>query len=200
MLTLDDWTPDVLLKAVALVCALLTFIVGLLQYRRSQQWKRAEWVAQEMKAYFGDPIVQATFLMMDWGSRRIPLYPDQVNEVDRYVRLTNESVAAALELHDGRSEGFSDLEADIRNAFDRTLDGMERFFYYVETGLVELSDLAPYLRYWAVQLCRSEPPRAEAHRLTRLTAYMRRYGYDGALTLLKNIRASEQVVTPPSPP
>ena len=147
-----------------------------------------------------DPIVQATFLMMDWGSRRIPLYPDRENESDRYVRLTNESVAAALELHDTRDKGFSDEEADIRNAFDRMLDGLERFHSYVDTGLVELRDVRPYLSYWAVQLCRSEPPREEAHRLTRLTAYMQRYGYDGALTLLRKVRASEQGITPLSLP
>jgi hypothetical protein len=197
---LNEWKPDVLLNAIALLGAVLAFVVSLLQYRRSQQWKRAEWVAQEMKAYFGDPTVQAAFLMMDWGSRRIPLYPDRENESDRHIRLTNEGVAAALMLHDARDEEFSDLEADIRNAFDKTLDGLERFHSYVDTGLVELRDLRPYLSYWAVQLCRSDPPRAEAHRLTRLTAYMQRYGYDGALTLLQKIRASEPRLTPLSLP
>jgi hypothetical protein len=73
---MNEWSPDDLLKALTLLGAAFAFPVGLIQYRRGQRWKRAEWVAQEMKSLFGDPVVQAVFLMMDWGSRRIALYPD----------------------------------------------------------------------------------------------------------------------------
>ena len=45
------WTVENLLKAVALVGAAVAFVVSLLQYRKAQQWKRAEWVAREMKAF-----------------------------------------------------------------------------------------------------------------------------------------------------
>src|SRR4051812_35100953 len=169
-----EWKPDDYLKLLVLVGAAVAFAVGLAQYRRGQQWKRAEWVAQEMKALFGDPVVQAALLMIEWGGRRIPLYPGRPAEGDRYVRLTNKAVADALRLHDEGESGFTDEEADIRSAFDRFLDGLERFHSYVETGLVELSDLRPYLKYWAAAL---RQRRAEDHRIARLTVYMRRYGY-----------------------
>lgn len=188
---LSDWKPDDLLKAVALIGAAFAFVAGLAQYRRAQQWKRAEWVAQEMKSLFGDPIVQATTLMIDWGSRRIPLYPDRKEESDRYLSLTNEKVADALMNHDDRPQGFSQEEADIRAAFDKLLDGFERFHSYVDTGLVELRDLRPYLKYWAVQLCSPRAERPSEHRLKRLTAYMHRYGYDGAYDLLWKIADAE---------
>ena len=68
-----DWTPDDLLKAIALVGAAGAFVVGLFQYRRAQQWKRAEWVAQEMKTLFADSLVQAVSLMIDWGARPVQL-------------------------------------------------------------------------------------------------------------------------------
>jgi hypothetical protein len=194
MTPLNDWTPDDLLKALALLGAALAFLVGLLQYRRAQHWKRAEWVAQEMKALFGDPIVQAVFLMIDWGSRRIALYPDRKQESDRYVLLTNEIVADALMVHDDRPTGFSELEADIRAAFDKALDGLERFHSYVETGLVDLSDVGPYLRYWAVNLCDPRAERPREHRLNRLKAYMNRYGYEGALTLLQQIAGQKGAI------
>ena len=188
---LSDWKPDDILKTIALFGAALAFVVGLAQYRRAQHWKRAEWVAQEMKSFLGDPIVQAVFLMFDWGSRRIALYPDRKEESDRYVLLTNEIVAAALMSHDDRP-GFSQLEADIRAAFDRALDGLERFHSYVDTGLVELRDLRPYLKYWAVSLCAPRSPRPPEHRLARLRAYMIRYGYEGALGLLQRIATAER--------
>jgi hypothetical protein len=190
MRPLSQWTPDDLLKAIALLGAALAFIVGLVQYRRAQHWKRAEWVAQEMKGLFGDPVVQAAFLMIDWGSRRILLYPER-EKGDRYVELTNEIVASALMDHDQRPDGFSPLEADIRAAFDKALDGLERFHSYVDTGLVELSDLRPYLKYWAVTFYRPRAERPADHRITRLTSYMTRYGYEGAAVLLKRIAEAE---------
>jgi hypothetical protein len=188
---LATWTADEVVKAAALLGAAAAFVVGLMQYRRAQHWKRVEWVAQEMKSFLDDPLVQAALLMMEWGSRRIPLYPDRQEEKDRYVPLTNEDVAKALILHDDRPDGFSDLEVDIRAAFDRALDGLERFHAYVDTGLVKLRDLRPYLKYWAVLLCRPRSTRTAEHRLARLAAYMDRYGFDGAHDLLKRIAAAE---------
>ena len=195
MLPLELWMPDEILKALALVGAVIAFVIGLLQYWRAQQWKRAEWVAQEMKQLFGDPVVQATLLMIDWGSRRIPLFPDYAKPEERVVFLTNHDVARALMPHEERQgeNGFSDIEVEIRAAFDRTLDGIERFHSYTATGLVEMSDLQPYLRYWARMITApSSPPEGETEdRFERLRSYMRKYGFGGALTLLEGIATME---------
>jgi len=191
---LSDWKPDDLVKAVAIVTASLAFIAGLVQYRRAQQWKRAEWVANEMKELFSDHLVQSALRMLDWAAQRFLFYPDRKEESDRYVLLTNEIVANALMDHDDRPDGFSQLEIDIRAAFDRALDGFERFHSYVDTGLVKLSDLRPYLKYWAVQLCRPRVPRPKEHRMVRVIAYMERYGYEGGLDLLRRVATAERVV------
>ncbi len=193
MFQFDKWQPEDLLKAIALVGAAIAFAIGLGQYRRAQQWKRAEWVAQEMKQLFSDPIVQAALLMIDWGSRQILLYPDREKIEERYVQLTNEIVARALMPHEKRQGGdkFTTLEADIRAAFDRVLDGLERFHSYVVTGLVEISDLQPYLKYWAVNLARDRAIAAGEDRIVNLKAYMDKYGFDGAQKLLKDIAAAE---------
>jgi hypothetical protein len=197
---MGDWKTGDVLNVLVLVGAAVAFVAGLMQYRRAQHWKRVEWVAQEMKGLFGDPVVQAALLMFDWGSRRIPLYPDRQGEGERYVRLTNEAVAEALVLHEDRPNGYSDLEADIRAAFDRALDGFERFHSYVATGLVKLDDLRPYLKYWAVNLCRPRRPRPKEHRLVRLKAYMQHYGFEGALALLERIAADEPAPATPTDP
>src|SRR5262245_18409708 len=189
MPTLSEWKPGDFLNVVVLVGATVAFLVGLAQYRRAQHWKRAEWVAQEMKALFGDPVVQAALLMFDWSSRRIPLYPGREVEGERHVLIENKAVANALMPHEDRPEGFTDLEADIRAAFDRLLDGLERFHSYVDTGLCELRDLQPYLKYWAVSLWRPRTPRSEDHRRARLAEYMKRYGSEGALSLLERVAA-----------
>jgi len=184
-----SWEPGDVLKALALIGAAIAFGIGLLQYRRAQQWKRAEWIAQEMKQLVGDPIVQAVLLMIDWGSRRIPLYPDRDNEAERYVLLNDDQIAHALMSHEDRPEGFTELEADIRAAFDRLLDGLERFNSYVTTGLVTEADLAAYLGYWAREICVEAKPGTE-DRLVQLRLYMEKYGFTGAHSLLKRIAAA----------
>jgi hypothetical protein len=201
MFQLDKWKPEDLLKAIALVGAAIAFAISLIQYRRAQQWKRAEWVAQELKQLFSDPLVQAALLMIDWGSRRILLYPEREKLEERYVELTNEIVARALMLHNDRQgdNKFTQLEADIRAAFDRTLDGLERFQSYVETGLVRISDPQPYLKYWAVNLTRDRVAAKGVDRVVNLRAYMDHYGFDGAHKLLKDIarlNAASQLTQP----
>jgi predicted Rdx family selenoprotein len=178
-----NWTPEDILTAVALIGAGIAFVFGLLQYRKGQQWKRAEWVAQEMKQLFADPLVQATLLMIDWGKREVRLYPERKKESDQYVFVTATEVTAALLSHRVREGIFTAQEARIRDAFDRFLDGLERFNSYEQTKLVSIDDVHPYLKYWADRIC-AEPSN---DRLTQLKEYMNTYGYSGAYALLRKI-------------
>jgi hypothetical protein len=187
MKPLTEWSPDQVLKGAALVGAAIAFVVGLWQYRRAQKWKRAEWVAQEMKALFSEPLVQAALMMVDWGARTVQLFPTRDKVEDRSVFITDDDVAGALMPHDERPDGFSPLEAEIRAAFDIWLDGLERFNAYVATGLVTLADLRPYLKYWAAHICRDHSTDGTEDRLRGLCTYMQRYGYSGAYDLMERI-------------
>lgn len=182
---------DTILKSLALFGAVLAFAVGIWQYHRSQLWKRAEWVAQEMKELLSDPIVQAALLMIDWGKkRRIPLYPNLPEESNRYTLLDDDKIAQALRISADSNDNFGNDEADIRAAFDRLLDGIERFNAYVETGLISETDLNPYLGYWARKICdtATSPPQ---QRILNLHLYMEKYRYIGAFSLLKRLYASQ---------
>ncbi len=182
MFELHQWKPDDLLKAMALFGASAAFAIGLFQYRKAQQWKRAEWVAQEMKLILGDETVQMTLILIDWSGRRVKLFPNKSVEAERYARLSDEEIARALEHHGHRVGGFSEQEAAVRDIFDRFLDNLERLSSYVKTGLVTLSDVRPYLSYWANRICETS---SGARRLVNLRTYMSSYGFDGALELLQ---------------
>jgi hypothetical protein len=190
MKALAQWSPDELLKALALLGASVAFLIGLIQYRRAQQWKRAEWVAQEMKHLFSAPLVPGVLQMIDWGARNIDLYPLRETPEERVVWITDDVVAGALAPHEQRPKGFTPLEADIRAAFDTWLDAVERFAAYAKAGLVSTSDLRPYLKYWADQVCRTHASDGSEDRLVALKAYMAKYGYEGALKLLERIHAT----------
>src|SRR5947209_6418591 len=70
--------------------AIAAFIFAFIQYRRSEQWRRTEFIAKEIKEFESDPVVQNALLMIDWGTRRINLFlvPDP-NKTD-FIKITRE--------------------------------------------------------------------------------------------------------------
>jgi len=177
------------LKIAALVGTAAAFFAGLFQYRKTQQWKRVEWVAQEMKVLMDSPLVQSALVMIDWNARKVFLNPDGVTHEERFVRVNDDMVSVALRTHDD-GDRFTPEEVSVRGAFDQLLDGIERFSSYECTGLVKVSDIQPYLQYWADNICR--PHGNSEKRLDALHAYMKRYGYHGARRLLTRISVYKQ--------
>lgn len=54
--------------------AILAFSLAIIQYRKSARWKRMEFIANEIKEFEADPIIQNALMMIDWGRRKINLY------------------------------------------------------------------------------------------------------------------------------
>lgn len=184
---LSTLTPDGQLKAIALFGAAVAFVVGLLQYRKSQRWKRSEWVAQEMDGFFKDPVVRSALCMIDWGARRLELYPNREKPEERFVVVTDDRMARALEFHENRPEGFTEDEAAIRDAFDHLLDRLERIHSFVEAGLVTVADVSPYLRYWAEHILAARTDDPKVQRLVQLRRFIDRYSFSGVAILFDRL-------------
>lgn len=141
--------------------ALLVLIAGLYHYWNGQLWKRAEFLAQEMKDFMAMPAVRNALLMIDWSKRRINLF-DSDEEPRNWPLVTRELQYEALLPHqvnqhradadgdasDSQLAGYTREQAAIRDTFDVFLDGLEKFANYVSSGLVSAADLEPYLGYW----------------------------------------------------
>ena len=183
-----EWSVDNALTLIGLLGGVTAFGIGLRQYRKAQHWKRAEWVAQEMKGFLGDHSVQVSLQIIDWGARRVCLFPDRERIEERYAVVTDDSVAKALRQHDDKSR-FTEDEVAIRDAVDRFLDGIERFESYVTAGLIEDRDLRPYLHYWAYHISASQPGDRRVDRLVQLKQYADYYGFSGARSLLSRLGA-----------
>ena len=55
------------------LAASLLFVIAVSTYYRTERWKRAEFLAHEMKEFFAISRVQKAMLLIDWGERRINL-------------------------------------------------------------------------------------------------------------------------------
>jgi len=63
-------------------------LVWRLQYRKADQWKRAEFLANEMKEFFDDPDVRNVLTMIDWGQRRVDLFHSPDANTTKYPEVT----------------------------------------------------------------------------------------------------------------
>jgi hypothetical protein len=194
---------------------LVAFIVALRQYKRSEQWKRGEFVAEEIKEFESNQTVRNAFLMIDWSVRKIKLDNTPGDGRGDIVSVTREMQTRALLPHTikphydhlrnapsspstpigserGVSARFTPDEARIRDTYDVFLDYLERFANFIKSGLVSPKEFEPYLSYWINSIAGEQKIQADiAWRLSLLT-FIDFYEYDGVQYLFgalgKNIK------------
>jgi hypothetical protein len=198
------WNPDqvtYLLKVAGGVGSLAGLGIVVSTYYRNERWKRAEFLANEMKEFFATPRVQKALVLIDWGERRMNLLEDgsaeetsvtvtramQVRGLKPHVLLVGDGSDSEMVVsEDGsRREAFRLPEAAIRDCYDAFLDGLERFSSYVKTGLIEVASLRPYIGYWVESIASPTSNRDDAAWCATLLTYIRFYGFDGVLWLFK---------------
>jgi hypothetical protein len=179
-------------------------LIALATFRRTEKWKKAEFIAEEMKEFFADENVKKTLLMIDWGKRRIKLLPETATH-DGTVVVDRLLQARALRPHivetefipdhptipklDKAKTDSSDLasfypaEVAIRDCYDGFLDGLSKFASYVKTDLVEVEVLSTYLRYWIKCILESTEDPDDAAWKTSLLTYISYYEYTRVIWL-----------------
>jgi hypothetical protein len=177
-----------------LVGGTVGFFVGLAQYKAAQVWRRQEFVAAEIKLFAADLQCRNAMQMIDWGTRRIELFPDHPEYEQRFVYVTRPILHEALRAHDVIGRPYTPVEAAVRDCFDAFFNGLDRFWQFVEAGLVSANDFRPYLTYWVRSI--SE----EANPVLRdlLYRYAIFYGFTGAQRLLEQYGCELTEEQPPA--
>jgi len=174
---------------IGVAAAVAAFVVGLWQYRTAQQWKRAEFVAAEMKAFFADAQVATALILIDYSE--IKLDPSgRISKTGR--RFDDAMVISALAVHTkfaGEIEKFGEEEMQARLAFDALLTGLERFDHYVRAGLIEIDDLKVYLDYWIDKMGNPAKGWKAAAFYDALADFVNGYGYSGVAHLFLAFQA-----------
>ncbi len=165
--------------------ALLGGGAALWQYWRAQEWKRAEWVAADVKEWLREPEVRNCLLMLDWQERKLPLLVADGTWTTTFVYREEMLLHALSSPTSPQQQDYTDEEVSIRDSFDRFFGGLERFEDFRERGLVSVRDLKPYLRYWVEILADSRNIQKSAAVRTRLWAYVNDYGFEGTQRLAR---------------
>lgn len=184
-------------SVVGLVGTAAALVFGFRQYRRSEQWKRAEFVAREMKDFLGEPRVRLALTLCDWGEREVNLLEPTKTDSTSRTYVTRELQCSALVPHplarggdlsqqlatasegarDSGDRRFTSEEAAIRDAFDALLDGLEQFGSFLSSNLVRADDLKAYIGYWIDDIAAPTSDPREAEWCVCLLTYVQFYEY-----------------------
>jgi hypothetical protein len=157
--------------------AILAFGIAVFQYWKAQKWKRAEFVAAEIKDALLDPSVRNALYFLDWNERNYDLRERDDQEELGDVPVADADFMMALAPHLDRPEGFSHVEERIRVVFDDFLGRLQRFEHFIEAGLVTTHDVLPYWRYWLELMTTPSPTHKSAEVLEAIWRYIDFYGY-----------------------
>lgn len=133
---------EFLLKLAAGAGAVVAYVVGLKQYRKSQSWQKATFLATIINEFEANPRILAVKCMLDWDDGKIQLEPNV------WFDFENETFCSALRAPTtGEEVSFSATEDGIRDDLDVFFDFFEKVESYVSIGLLRFKDLN-YFYYW----------------------------------------------------
>jgi len=136
-------------------------IIGLLQYRRAQIWKRMEFAASLVRRISADNELTLAITFLDWRHRHFAI-PDKYKSVAagrlqfchsheamaRVFSLSSREILPETGMLDLKPEEIT-LESMIYiDVFDRFFEYMEEINSFIEMGLVNKADVK-LLSYWA---------------------------------------------------
>jgi hypothetical protein len=134
------------IEILKLLGAGVAFWIGLNQYRKSEAWKRLEFVAAEMKAFYDDAAVKLAMGMLDWRRKEVSLY--KYRGENDFARETIDYAIVANALSTDPEKKYDKVHSAAREIFERFLEFLARFEGFLATGVVKQTDFDPYLDYW----------------------------------------------------
>jgi hypothetical protein len=138
-----QWQKSDVVGAMSAVCTVAVFMFGIWQYQGSENWKRSEFVAAQIKDFNSDKINQSVLLMMDYDPARVELFPDREKAEDRYVNIDFATLVRSID----KEVGVGDKEYQVRLYFEHFLTSMSRFNYFLASGAIEPKELCADFGY-----------------------------------------------------
>ncbi len=142
-------------------------IWGVFQYGQQQQWKRIEFLRRAVKEFEGDPDIYKALKILDFEEYRDYQIDSPAYGKPFSFHVTDELLCNALADHDHRARRKHQLEHDedintldlaalrqyqietaLRDWFNKLLNGLEHFGYFLESGLFTPEELRPWMNYW----------------------------------------------------
>jgi hypothetical protein len=176
---------DLILKLVGVTGAAIAFIVGYIQYKKGQNWQKAQVLLSLIDSFEEDKCIECACQMLDWDEREVRL-ADQ-----KPIKFKNEMLLSALRVpvmdtagDNPTGDGFTETESLIRDCFDAFFDFLHKLYAFRRNGLLTFQDLA-YFNYWFELIHNIEEYKAIPGLKQRIFSFMRCYKFVGAEQLIE---------------
>ena len=206
-LEIDEETPNFAqwLLAIAVLIGSLAIVIGIVRYNQNEKWYRIEFLRKAVREFEDDPDIRRALRILDFEEYRD--YEISLPNHDKPVafQVTNELLCAALGNHNDRikrkqeidelkakgtlTEEILDeyqIETVLRDWFNKMLNGLEHFGYFVESGLFTGSEIRPWMIYWIRLIADRAYKRPGASKFyDQLYTYTYEYGFSGVIKLFE---------------
>jgi len=175
---------------------------GVYQYRRSKRWERIEFLRKAVKEFESDPDIWTALKILD--SEEYRDYTITTGDKTLTFQATNELLYAALSSHKDRIDQKRQFDAlqksipdgpaleqyqmtsAIRDWFNKMLNGLEHFGYFVESGLFTANEIRPWMIYWIRLIADRTYRRPGSSKVyDYLYSYIHEYGFYGVIRLFE---------------
>lgn len=175
---------DLILKIVAGIGATVAFIFGYLQYKKGQNWQKAQVLLSLIDSFEEDKSIECACQMLDWDEREVRLASG------KSIKFKNEMLLKALRVpkmdkttKSPTGDGFTDEESNIRDCFDAFFDFLHKLYAFRRNGLLSFHDLA-YFNYWFELVNNIENYKEVPGLRQRVFDYLKSYKFVGAEQLI----------------
>ena len=178
---IDEW--DIAIKGLTLSVVMIGAWRGFMEYRKTQDWKKAEFLATEYKKFVDDQDVKNAFLILD-GYKILNQINDCTNLIKDYKRYKPiKKLIKALSEKD--SDKRDELEEYIVLCIDRFLFKLGIFNSYIELDLGSKEQVWSYLSYWIKLIGGSDEKIIDMKAQKALKEFIETYKYESVISLVK---------------
>jgi hypothetical protein len=191
--------------AIGIFLSACALAVGVYEYTRYHRWLRLEFLRRAVTEFEGDPEIRNALKILDFEEYRDYPLPSAQSDPIATFKVQDKLLLAALASHDQRTrakQNFDDkrianaltpeeirqnqIEATLRDWFNKMLNGLEHFGYFIDSGLCKTQEIKPWLLYWVRLIgdptCRRE---GTSQIYDQLYGYIHEYGFSGVQRLFE---------------
>ena len=170
-----------LLSNAGIVIGVTSLVVGLVQYKKAQDWKKSEFAARQLEMLHTEPMLMIATKALEWKKRDFPM-PAQYQGIYNTKTFHHSSADMERAMAPGTEEkqDVDMMEALYPDIFDKFFDHLKRMDHYIDVELFTIEDIDEVC-YWVDRV--ENPEFVEKKDLFK--TYLKAYGYEAVLKLMK---------------
>ena len=149
-----------------------------------QKWRRVQYAQSLIKEFLEKNTTVEAFNILDVSDEEVEFSGQ--NSKTKKILITDTFLIGALSTFDQKTKN-TPKELVVRIILDGFFDDLNIFQNHVDTGLIKLRDLRPYLEYWIKELVGQGRSHKSAFFGQQVCRYLNYFGYEKVVTLAKNM-------------